>query len=201
MIVLDLPGIAPEASEVEALGRMVTVGAERRFAPPSGGVRTRLAERVHGVFERRIRLADTPEPGRAAAHLQGGVLALAVPIASASRPRRITAQTGEAAPSAAGSGRAVPAAEPVGGASRPRPPAIGAARRAADRRRARADRRLPRRHALPARQCGRGRPDRRRTGVPASAGRQRAGGGAGPHGRRAAAPANPPRTGLTGRSS
>ncbi|MFJ1709269.1 Hsp20/alpha crystallin family protein [Kitasatospora sp. NPDC088346] len=72
MIALDLPGIMPEAIEVQALGRIVTVKAERRPTPRGDGARTQLAERAHRVFERRIQLADSLDLGPTAAHLQDG---------------------------------------------------------------------------------------------------------------------------------
>ncbi|MDH6708293.1 HSP20 family protein [Kitasatospora sp. MAA19] len=110
VIALDLPGIPLEGIEVQALGRMVTVKAERRSTPRGEGVRTQHAERAHGVFERRIQLADSLDPGRIAAHLQDGVLTITVPIASASRRRKITVQTGAADQSPDTIGQAVPAA-------------------------------------------------------------------------------------------
>ncbi|MFJ9846693.1 Hsp20/alpha crystallin family protein [Kitasatospora sp. NPDC101155] len=110
VIALDLPGVALEAIDVDVLGRMVTVKAERRPAPRGEGARTQLAERTHGVFERRIQLAGSLDPGRIAAHLQDGVLTLTAPVASASRPRKITVQPSEAGQSPEESGQAVVAA-------------------------------------------------------------------------------------------
>ncbi|MFD9690352.1 Hsp20/alpha crystallin family protein [Kitasatospora sp. NPDC058162] len=111
VIALDVPGVPLEAIEVEALGRMVTVKAERRPAPRSEHARTQLAERSHGASERRIHLAESLDPGRITAHLQDGVLTLTVPTASASRARKITIRAGEAGqPSPVESGQAVPAA-------------------------------------------------------------------------------------------
>ncbi|MEV7775789.1 Hsp20/alpha crystallin family protein [Kitasatospora sp. NPDC086791] len=111
VIALDLPGVPLEAIEVDVLGRVVTVKAERRPTPRGENARTRLAERSHGVFERRIQLADSLDPGRIAAHLQDGVLTLTVPVTSASRPRKITIRAGEAGQSSpVESGQAVPAA-------------------------------------------------------------------------------------------
>ncbi|MER7667197.1 Hsp20/alpha crystallin family protein [Kitasatospora sp. NPDC096128] len=111
VIALDLPGVPLEAIEVDALGQVVTVKAERRPAPRGENARTRLAERSHGVCERRIQLADSLDPGRITAHLQDGVLTLTVPATAAPRPRKITVQTGGAGESSpVESGQAVPAA-------------------------------------------------------------------------------------------
>ncbi|MEU8516710.1 Hsp20/alpha crystallin family protein [Kitasatospora sp. NPDC048722] len=110
VLALDLPGIPLEAIEVRALGRTVTVRAERRSTPRREGAHTQHAERAHGVFERRIQLADSLDPGRIAAHLQDGVLTITVPVAQASRRRKITVRTGAADQSPDKGGRPVPAA-------------------------------------------------------------------------------------------
>ncbi|MGW3074024.1 MULTISPECIES: Hsp20/alpha crystallin family protein [unclassified Kitasatospora] len=110
VIALDLPGVALEAIDVDVLGRMVTVKAERRPTPRGEGARTRLAERTHGVFERRIQLADSLDPSRIAAHLQDGVLTLTAPVAPAHRPRKITVRASEAGQSPEESSQAVVAA-------------------------------------------------------------------------------------------
>ncbi|WP_042373095.1 Hsp20/alpha crystallin family protein [Streptacidiphilus neutrinimicus] len=109
VIALDLPGIAREAIEVKVHGRTVTVTAERRRAPRGEGARTELAERAHGVFTRRIQLADTLNPAGLEARSEDGVLTLTVPLASASRSRKISVQSGDVS-QPAWSGRPVPAA-------------------------------------------------------------------------------------------
>lgn len=115
VIALDLPGIPLEGVEVEARGRMVTVRAERGPAPRGQDARIQIAERSHGVLERRIQLADTLDASRIEARLDSGVLTLTVPLVSISRRRKITVRGGltstprqvEAADQA---GQAVPAA-------------------------------------------------------------------------------------------
>ncbi|WP_042365700.1 Hsp20/alpha crystallin family protein [Streptacidiphilus neutrinimicus] len=89
VIALDLPGVAAEAVEIEAHGRMITIRAERRPAPRGQSARTRRAERTHGLFERRIQLADGLDAARLQAHLGDGVLTLTVPVAQAARRRKI----------------------------------------------------------------------------------------------------------------
>ena len=92
VIALDLPGIEAEAIDVEVAGRLVTVRAERRPAELGHGARIQAGERRHGVFARRIELADTLDPGRLQAHLDQGVLTLTVPVREVTKPRRITVQ-------------------------------------------------------------------------------------------------------------
>jgi HSP20 family protein len=96
VIALDLPGIPPEAIEIEAHGRMVTVRAERRPVPRGNSARTQRAERAHGAFERRIQLADTLDASRIEAHCDNGVLILTVPVRAAAKSRRIAVQEPEA---------------------------------------------------------------------------------------------------------
>ncbi len=113
VIALDLPGIPIEAIDLEAHGQMVTVRTQRRPAPRGQGAPAQVAERPHGVLERRIQLADTLDASRIQAHLADGVLTLTVPIAQASRRRTITVHAGQDSRShraADESGQAVPAA-------------------------------------------------------------------------------------------
>jgi HSP20 family protein len=110
VIALDLPGIPPEAIDIEARGRTITVTAERRPAPRGRDARTQLAERAHGVFTRRIQLAETLDAGGIEAGCEDGVLTLTVPVASASRPRRITVRAGQSPQFADQNGAAVPTA-------------------------------------------------------------------------------------------
>lgn len=111
VIALDLPGIPAEAIDVEVTGRLVTVRAERRpTARGQEGVRTLAGERRHGLFARRIELADTPDPGRLQARLHDGVLTLTVPIAQTAKPRRITVQGSAGTGPRPGQDAAAPAA-------------------------------------------------------------------------------------------
>jgi HSP20 family protein len=110
VIAFDLPGIPLEAIEVEACGLTVTVKAERRPARRGQNARTQLAERAHGVFARRVQLADTLDPDCIKAHCENGVLTLTVPIAATARPRKITVQAGKAPQQRAQSSQAAPAA-------------------------------------------------------------------------------------------
>lgn len=109
VIALDLPGIPREAIEVGVHGRWITVTGERRPAPRGEGARTQLAERAHGVFARRIQLADAFDAGGIEACCEDGVLTLTVPVASASRSRKISVQAGQV-PQPAESSRSVPSA-------------------------------------------------------------------------------------------
>ncbi|MEY9849524.1 HSP20 family protein [Streptacidiphilus sp. BW17] len=95
VIALDLPGVPADAVDVEVAGRLVTVRAERRPTGRSQAARTEAGGRRHGVFARRIELADTLDADRLEAGLHDGVLTLTVPVAGAVKPRKITVQGAE----------------------------------------------------------------------------------------------------------
>jgi HSP20 family protein len=113
VIALDLPGIPAEAVEVEATGRQVTVRAERRPAPRGEGARTQLSERAHGVFARRIQLADTLDADALQARLENGVLTLTVPVTAAAQPRKIAVQSPDELRRSAGGGPVTAPAAPA----------------------------------------------------------------------------------------
>ncbi|TDT97918.1 HSP20 family protein [Streptomyces sp. 846.5] len=110
VIALELPGIPAEAIDVEVTGRLVTVRAERRPTARGQGVRALAGERRHGLFARRIELADTTDPGRLQARLHDGVLTLTVPVAQTAKPRRITVQGSAGTGPRPGQDAAAPAA-------------------------------------------------------------------------------------------
>jgi HSP20 family protein len=96
VIALDIPGVDPEAVEVDVERNMLTVKAERRPAAGADGVRMELSERPLGVFSRQLVLADTLDTERIDASYDAGVLTLRIPIAERAKPRRITVGSGGA---------------------------------------------------------------------------------------------------------
>ncbi|MFF2097558.1 Hsp20/alpha crystallin family protein [Streptomyces sp. NPDC058202] len=64
-IAFDLPGIDPDALDVDVERNMLTVKAERRPLPRSESAQTDLSERPLGVFSAR---SVRPRPGRLAGH-------------------------------------------------------------------------------------------------------------------------------------
>ncbi|MFH8367230.1 Hsp20/alpha crystallin family protein [Streptomyces sp. NPDC018031] len=89
VIALDLPGVSPEAIDVDVERNMLTVKAERRPAAGADDVQMELAERPLGVFSRRFVLADTLDTENVRADYDAGVLTLRIPIAERAKPRRI----------------------------------------------------------------------------------------------------------------
>ncbi|MFJ2645143.1 Hsp20/alpha crystallin family protein [Streptomyces sp. NPDC087420] len=90
VVAFDLPGVAPDAIDVDVERNMLTVRAERRPVPRADAVQMELAERPLGVFSRQIVLADTLDTERIEADYDAGVLTLRIPIAERAKPRRIS---------------------------------------------------------------------------------------------------------------
>ncbi|MBB5852082.1 Hsp20/alpha crystallin family protein [Amycolatopsis umgeniensis] len=84
----DLPGVAPDAIELDIERNVLTVKAERR--PATGGdVQMQVTERPLGVFSRQLFLGDALDTERIRADYTAGVLTLRIPIAEKAKPRRI----------------------------------------------------------------------------------------------------------------
>jgi HSP20 family protein len=85
----DLPGVDPDAIELDVERNVLTVKAERRPVATGEHVEMQVAERPLGVFSRQLFLGDTLDTGHIEAHYDAGVLTLRIPIAEKAKPRRI----------------------------------------------------------------------------------------------------------------
>jgi HSP20 family protein len=95
VIAFDLPGVDPEAIELDVERNVLTVKAERRPVVTGEHVEMQVAERPLGVFSRQLFLGETLDTERIDASYDGGVLTLRIPIAEQARPRKIAiASTG-----------------------------------------------------------------------------------------------------------
>lgn len=90
VVAFDVPGVSPEAIDIDVERNMLTVKAERRPAVKADDVQMDLSERPLGVFSRQIVLADTLDTEHITADCDAGVLTLRIPIAERAKPRRIT---------------------------------------------------------------------------------------------------------------
>src|SRR3954447_6913173 len=70
----DLPGVDPEAIELDVERNLLTVKAERRPVERGDGVEMQVAERPLGVFSRQLFLGDALDVDRIAAQCEQGVL-------------------------------------------------------------------------------------------------------------------------------
>ncbi|KDN87971.1 Hsp20/alpha crystallin family protein [Kitasatospora cheerisanensis] len=89
VICFDLPGVDPEAIDIDVERNMVTVKAERRPHQEGEGVKWELSERPLGVFSRQVMLSDTLDPAGITADYDAGVLTLRIPVAEKAKPRKV----------------------------------------------------------------------------------------------------------------
>ena len=84
---LDLPGVEPEAIDLDVERNVVTVKAQRR--PRYDEKQLLAAERPFGEFSRQLVLGDNLDTEHITASYEGGVLALTIPVAEHAKPRKI----------------------------------------------------------------------------------------------------------------
>ncbi|MGW3078291.1 Hsp20/alpha crystallin family protein [Kitasatospora sp. NPDC001132] len=89
VICFDLPGVDPEAIDIDVERNMLTVKAERRPRHEGESVKWELTERPLGVFSRQVMLSDTLDPEGITADYDAGVLTLKIPVAQKAKPRKI----------------------------------------------------------------------------------------------------------------
>ena len=92
LVYAELPGVNPESVDIRFEQNVLTV---RGTKPASfdvaneGELRVFAAERVHGSFERAIRLPEYVDAERIEATFDHGLLTVTVPKAQAAQPRKI----------------------------------------------------------------------------------------------------------------
>ncbi|HWC12630.1 MAG TPA: Hsp20/alpha crystallin family protein [Acidimicrobiales bacterium] len=89
----DLPGIDPESIDLTVERNVLTVKAERRWAPAEGQ-EVLTAERPQGSFSRQLFLAETLDVDHIEANYDAGVLTLRIPVAEKAKPRRVEIGSG-----------------------------------------------------------------------------------------------------------
>ena len=90
VVVFDLPGVSPEAIDLDVDRNVLTVKAERRPTAAGDGVEMQVAERPLGAFSRQLFLGDTLDAENITAHYESGVLTLRIPVAPQAKPRKIS---------------------------------------------------------------------------------------------------------------
>lgn len=96
VVAFDLPGVAPDAIDLDVERNVLTVKAERR--PVGKDVEMQVSERPLGVFSRQLFLGDSLDTDRIDAQYDAGVLTLRIPIAERAKPRKIAISAGEDTP-------------------------------------------------------------------------------------------------------
>src|SRR4051794_7431809 len=89
VVAFDLPGVAPDAIELDVERNVLTVKAERRPPVTSDNVEMQVAERPLGAFSRQLFLGDTLDTDHIHADYEAGVLTVRIPIAERAKPRKI----------------------------------------------------------------------------------------------------------------
>ena len=89
IVALDLPGVSQEAIDVTVERNVVSVRATRRPLAEEGD-EVIVDERPHGEFSRQLFLGENLDAGKLTAHLDDGVLTLEIPVAEASKPRKVS---------------------------------------------------------------------------------------------------------------
>lgn len=89
IVAFDLPGVDPDAIELDVERNVLTVRAERRPVSTDAGIEMQVAERPSGAFSRQLFLGDTLDAEHIDADYEAGVLTLRIPIAERAKPRKI----------------------------------------------------------------------------------------------------------------
>lgn len=79
MVIVEVPGLAPESLKVAFRDRALVVSGDRRAPRVGQGARFHCLERPHGKFERSIPLDEPVDVAGASASLAGGVLTVVLP--------------------------------------------------------------------------------------------------------------------------
>lgn len=95
----ELPGVDASAVDISFEQNVLTVRGAKRSpidATKQGELRVYAAERIHGEFERSVRLPEFVDGEHIAAEFMNGVLTVTVPKARAAQARKIEVKTASA---------------------------------------------------------------------------------------------------------
>jgi HSP20 family protein len=86
---MEVPGVAPDALEIQTEGRTLTVSGRRQPRTQEKGSFHRR-ERHFAEFSRSFQLPADLEPGRTEATVKHGMLTVRIPKQEEAKPRHIT---------------------------------------------------------------------------------------------------------------
>ena len=95
VVAFDLPGVSPDAIELDVERNVLTVKAERRPTVEGDDVEMEVAERPLGVFSRQLFLGEALDAEHVSANYDAGVLTLRIPVAQQAKPRKIEISAAE----------------------------------------------------------------------------------------------------------
>jgi len=90
---VDLPGIDPDSLDVSIERNVLSIKAERTWAP-SDGDEVLVTERPQGTFTRRLFLSEGLDSEQITASYEHGVLTVTVPVAASAKSRKIDVALG-----------------------------------------------------------------------------------------------------------
>lgn len=86
---VELPGIKPEAVDIEVKDNHLTIKGERQPVESKDGVRVHHRERPSGHFARVFRLHKAVDADKVTATYRDGVLEILAPLRAEAKPRTI----------------------------------------------------------------------------------------------------------------
>lgn len=89
IVEFDLPGVDPDAIDLDIDRNVLTVKAERRPRADRENTEMQVAERTHGAYSRQLFLGEALDADNAQASYDSGVLTLKIPVAEKAKPRKI----------------------------------------------------------------------------------------------------------------
>jgi HSP20 family protein len=95
VVAFDLPGVSPDAIELDVERNVLTVKAERRPTVAGDNVELEVAERPFGVFSRQLFLGEALDVEHVSASYEAGVLRLRIPVAEQAKSRKIEISAAE----------------------------------------------------------------------------------------------------------
>ena len=101
-VLFDLPGVRPDSIELTVERNILTVKAERSWAPTEG-TEVLARERTQGTFSRQVLLGEALDADRVEANYDHGVLRVTIPVAEKAKPRKVEIDSGAAQPLEVGS--------------------------------------------------------------------------------------------------
>jgi HSP20 family protein len=90
---LDMPGVDPSSIELTVERDVLSVRAERSWAPLEGD-EIQVSERAQGEFSRQLFLGEALDRDHVAAAYADGVLTITIPVAEQAKPRKILVHAG-----------------------------------------------------------------------------------------------------------
>jgi len=91
MVVADLPGVSKDAVDIRVEDNILTIKGKADYIPPAGLLRGEF--NLQGYY-RQFQLSDDVDQSKITAESKNGVLAVCLPKAEKSKPRRIKVKLG-----------------------------------------------------------------------------------------------------------